>query len=308
MKNFPMDGKFGISMNEDDYVNSLNVKDFNELSKKEIEEARLFLYKFKDKSKMVLKAEKKTKGNILHRFRRKYHRDRIKDKSRLKTFKESFKYMTPHISKFKYSSLWETPKSGEKFFLFPLHFHCESILTYRNPQFWRQEWIVEYVARMLPDGYKLYVKGHPEWNTNFPYSSLKEISKISNVRLIEPNYNSHELIKKSSAVVVISNTTGYEAIIYGKPVVCLGKVYYRDLGFTIDVNNLWKLSERLNEAINYELKKKDIIRFVNAFQNQYDGYLRWDRGPNGELLCLDDKNIKRIVNAIVDFSQNEQNY
>ncbi len=309
LKNFPMDKKLGISLNEDDYVNSLEIKKYSDLTKKEIKESKNYLKSFRSDREMVLKLGKRPKENLINKFIKKYKRDKRLGKKRREKLQDYMSYIanniipsiTSKMSKIRYKKLWEKPKPKEKFFFFPLHYHCESILTFRNPQFWKQEWIVEYVARCLPEEYKLYVKPHPEWNASFPYDELKEISKIANVKLIDPNENSHKLIRKSSAVVVVSNTTGYEAILHGRPVVCLGKVYYRDLGFTIDVSNLCDLSKKLNKALDYDLKEKDIIRFVNGFQKQYDGYTRGDYGQNGEPLFLKDKNIEKVAKAIIDF-------
>lgn len=74
------------------------------------------------------------------------------------------------------------------------------------------------------------------------------ISKISNVVLIPPSYRSAELIKKSEGVIVINSTAGFEALMYGKPVIILGTEFYMDVGITYDVKDLRELPKLYNAA------------------------------------------------------------
>jgi hypothetical protein len=304
LRGLPIKDRFALISNEMDYLDSLVVKPYDQLSLEEIEDAKRFLEDFRKQKKMAL-YHRENKENIPYKIKRKYQKDRERGVKRIDTIKyyiQAVKERT--IKKAKYSHLWHKADYTEKYIFFPLHYHCESILTFRNAQFWRQEWIVEYVARSLPDGYKLYVKPHPAYKMSFPYNALKEITKISNVVLIDPGEHPHRLIENSSAVVVIASTTGFEAILYGKNVVCLGKVFYRGLGLTIDVDNLWDLSDALNKALGFELKNEDVIRFISSLKaSSYEGKTLYDFGPNGEKLFLDDGNIKKVVDAYVDFSR-----
>ena len=300
----PIKYRFALNLNEMDYLNSLVVKPYDQLSFEDINDAKNFLEDFRKQKKMVL-YHRENKENIFYKIKRKYQMDRKAGGRRIDTIKDYIQEVKKRtIKKAKYSHLWHKADYNEKYFFYPLHYHCESILTFRNAQFWRQEWIVEYVARSLPDGYKLYVKPHPASKTSFPYNALKEITKISNVVLIEPGEHSHKLIENSSAVVVIASTTGFEAILYGKPAVCLGKVFYSGVGMTIDVDDLWELPDALNKALGFELKNEDVIRFISSLKaSSYEGKTLYDFGPNGEKLFWDDENIKMVVDAYVDFSR-----
>ena len=287
-----------------DHLDGLFLKPYDQLSLEEIEDAKNFLEDFRKQKKMVL-YRREDRKSIAYKIKRKYQINRKAGVKRTDTIKDYIREVKERTrTKSKYSHFWHKADYNEKYFFFPLHYHCESILTFRNAQFWRQEWIVEYVARLLPDGYKLYVKPHPEWKMSFPYTALKEISKFSNIVLIDPDEHSHKLIENSSAVVVISSTAGFEAILYRKPVVCLGKVFYRGLGMTVDVDNLWDLSDALNKALRFELKNEDIIRFIASLEaSSYEGKTLYDFGQNGEKLFLDDENIKIVVDAYIDFSR-----
>lgn len=304
-KILPIKDHFAINSNEDDIIENLVIKKYEDLSQEEIDRAYQYLEKFLDNKQMI--SYPFTHGdNIFKRVKRKYKLDKQLGTSRTEMFCDyvlNIKHALKRpIVASKYKQLWQSPNPSEKYVFFPLHYHKESILTIRNQQFWKQEWIVEYCARVLPDNYKLYVKPHPHWPYSFPYESLKQISQISNVRLINPSSNSHDLIKKSSAVIVIASSTGFESILYQKPVVCLGKVYYRGYGLTIDVDNLWNLPNAIQMALGTSLPEKDTIRFIAGFQSCYRGKNMFTFGPRNEKLFLDDDNISCCVDAILDYT------
>ena len=49
-------------------------------------------------------------------------------------------------------------------------------------------------------------------------SLLRRLRRRHNVRLAQPYASSHDLIRDSAAVAVISSTVGLEALLYEKPV------------------------------------------------------------------------------------------
>ena len=58
---------------------------------------------------------------------------------------------------------------------------------------------------------------------------LHRLRRRPNVRLVDPYTSTHELIRRSEAVVVISSTVGLEALLYDKPVLTLGRAVLRRL-------------------------------------------------------------------------------
>jgi hypothetical protein len=59
----------------------------------------------------------------------------------------------------------------------------------------------------------------------------------------------HALVELADVVVVRNSTVGLEALILGKPVVCLGQSAYSGKGFTYDVENPTELEGVLNRAL-----------------------------------------------------------
>jgi hypothetical protein len=182
--------------------------------------------------------------------------------------------------------LYQRPEPGERFYFFPLHLMDDSAITIRAPQFQRQEDVVRYMAeRVVPVGAKLYVKPHPGAMHAYSYTMLSTLAKIPNVRLIDPRVVSHSLIANAEAVIVINSSVGFEALLYGKPVVTLGRVFYRGQGLTTDVDQLAELPRAVADAVRRPTDVERMYRFLHAcHEATYPGHLTQRTPENLELL------------------------
>lgn len=177
-------------------------------------------------------------------------------------------------------TLYETPTPGERFYFFPLHLMDDSAITIRAPQFQRQEEIIRYIAeRVLPVGAKLYVKPHIAAMHAFSYGMLKEIASIPNVRLVDARIVAHSLIRDAEAMIVINSTVGFESLLYGKPVIVLGPVFYRGRGLTTDVDQLAQLPQAVARAVETPPDEERLLRFFQACHDAtYPGAVEdWSR-------------------------------
>lgn len=192
--------------------------------------------------------------------------------------------------------LYEAPVPGEPYYFFPLHLMDDSAITIRAPQFQRQEEVVQYIAeRVLPWGTKLYVKPHPAAMHAYSYDMLSRIAKIPNVRLIDARIPAPGLIADSKAVIVINSTVGFEAVLYGKPVIALGKVFYRGWGVTTDVDQLADLRLAVARAVDRPVDMERVYRFLQAcFDATFEAHLT-DQTP---------ENLKLLTDALVDKARN----
>jgi capsular polysaccharide export protein len=160
---------------------------------------------------------------------------------------------------------YHQPTPGEKYLFFPLHLADDSAITIRAPQFQRQEFLAAYIAeRALPAGTKLYVKPHLGAMESYSVEMIAKLSRIPNVKLIAPQTNSHALIRGAEGVVVINSTVGWESLFYRKPVVVLGRVFYRGHGVTTDVENLTDLRDAVKHALAHPPDEERILRFFHA--------------------------------------------
>jgi capsule polysaccharide modification protein KpsS len=163
--------------------------------------------------------------------------------------------------------------TAEPYVFFPLHVPNDTAVTVRAAPYQDQAAIVEYLARRtLPTGVKLFVKPHPAAFDEFSVGTMRRIAALPNVRLVHPAINSHEMISKALACIVLTSTVGYESLLYRKPVVVLGKVFYRGYGVTSDVDDPSTLPEVVARAVSSPPDAESVLRFVHAaHQATYPG-------------------------------------
>ena len=62
-----------------------------------------------------------------------------------------------------------------------------------------------------------------------PASFYQNISKLYNVRIIDPSVSTFDLGKAAKATLTVTGTAGWEAYLLGRPVIVLGDVFYNFL-------------------------------------------------------------------------------
>lgn len=191
-------------------------------------------------------------------------------------------------------SSYDKPVDGDSFLLYPIHFHPESSTSILAGTYLNEYEVIRNIAFSLPQGLKLYVKDHI---SSWGYPSLdfyNKIKKLPNVRLLHPNEPTKLLIKKSCAVITLTSTVGYEAVLLGKKVFLYGKVFYDFHRNVVLVRNPSQLFQLFSE----ELEKKPIaeedynIDFLSAY------YLSTQ--PEVLNLMLENKSAKVLANKVFD--------
>jgi hypothetical protein len=172
------------------------------------------------------------------------------------------------------ASEWLRAKSARPFYdrldparpfvYFPLHVTDDYKITRIIPHCVDQASIVEQLADALPAGHDLVLKEHPMSIGRNSIRLLRRLRKRRNVRLVQPHESSHELIRRSEAVAVISSTVGVEALLYDKPVLTLGQPYYAGYGITLDVGSFAEIRERVPELLRFRPDPERIRRFLHA--------------------------------------------
>src|SRR4051794_14638356 len=150
------------------------------------------------------------------------------------------------------------------FFYFPLHVTDDFKIERAIPWCADQEYLIEQVSWALPQGYDLVLKEHPVSIGRNDPAMLRRLTRIPNVRLVDPYTSSHDLIKDSSAVVVISSTVGIEALMYDKPVLTLGLPYYGGYGVTVDVDSFRHIRTAVPALLEFEPDHERILQLLGA--------------------------------------------
>jgi hypothetical protein len=147
---------------------------------------------------------------------------------------------------------------------FPLHVTDDYKIKKIIPHCVDQPSLVEQVADALPPGYDLVLKEHPMSVGRNPINGLRRLRARPNVRLVDPWTSSHELIRRSAALVVISSTVGLEALLYEKPVLTLGQPFYGGYGITLDVDSFREIRDKVPAVLRFRPDRERIARFLHA--------------------------------------------
>jgi hypothetical protein len=159
---------------------------------------------------------------------------------------------------------YDNPRGGRPFVYFPLHVTDDYKIKRVIPHCADQADLVEQVANALPHGWDLVAKEHPMDLGRTPAALLKRLTRIDNVRVVPPVWNSHDLIEQSEAVVVISSTVGLEALLYDKPVLTLGQPFYSGLGVTMDVDSFAEIRDAVPAVLKFRPDRTRVREFLSA--------------------------------------------
>lgn len=303
---------------EDRWTSVNNV--YEELLKRELrpEEkgfAKSYLKEFRQKAKKPAYM-----GHSWHisGFRRPYVKEflrRVERKIVYKWGRDRFDYVTPPPlrralketkvivkRKFLTSFYFKTGKSlNKKYIFFPLQLQPEESADIWGKWYSNQIATVEYISKALPLNYKLYVKEHKVavGKREGLLSYYEKLRRLPNVVLVHPFADSHEVIKHADLVIVISGTVGWEALLYGKPVITLGNVFYNNSGLVYKVSDLGELKKAIRHlSKNYQLDKDKLLKYILALKyGTYEGYFNV---PHTDTRVMERENIKKLAKGIYD--------
>ena len=133
--------------------------------------------------------------------------------------------------------------------------------------------MIDLLSKILPDGWKVYVKEHrSQFKTYQAVERAKttkyynHIASMPNVELVPLSYNSFDLIDGAKATVTVSGTVGWESVVRGRPTLLFGNSWYRDCEgvFTIrSVEDCQKAIRKIqNRLWNAILPNVTLTRFT----------------------------------------------
>ncbi len=220
--------------------------------------------------------------------------------------REEYNYVLNHIKRnikyainsFAVKKLYSSSIGSDSFNIyFPLHVPLDYALTIRAPKYFDQLKLIEQILEFnLNKRFNILIKEHPASIGGF---SAKHIKKIinrypDNFKILSPNMNTYDIIKKVDLTLTINSKSGAEALSQNKPVVCLGDSFYMNSSEVIYCNSLDKLKSTIDSFLNNDIAKINTDNIVNFFQNIYNN------SHELELYSNEDKNLNNFAISILE--------
>jgi hypothetical protein len=164
-------------------------------------------------------------------------------------------------------SFYGHPVEGERYILYPLHFHPESSTSILAGTWLNEYEVIRNIAFNLPEGVRLYVKDHI---SAWAYPSVdfyRRLCLLPNVRLLPPEAPTKKLIRGSEAVITLTSTVGYEALLLKRRVFLYGEVFYAFHKGVSRVENPARLHDHLQSQLSLPVDWDDAYNenFVCAY-------------------------------------------
>lgn len=180
--------------------------------------------------------------------------------------------------------LYQDPVAGERYLLYPLHFHPESSTSILAGAWLDEYEVLRNIAFNLPEGLRLYIKDHV---SAWAYPNLdfyRRLLALPNVRLLPPEAPTKKLIRCAEAVITLTSTVGYEALLLKRRVFLFGEVFYAFHKGVTRVNTPAKFHEFLRAQLAMPVDWDDTYNedFVCAYHaSTHSGTLNLLQGPVG---------------------------
>lgn len=164
-----------------------------------------------------------------------------------------------------YADLYTKLGDNERYAYYPLHYDPEMATLLYAPYYTDQMMLIKAIARSLPVDMKLYVKEHPAMVGYRTRKFYKEILKTPNVQLIGPNQSGILLAKNASLTVTITGSGGWESILFKKPVITFGDVFYNDLSFVKQCRGFEELPYLIKSQLEHQTNnEEETLNFISA--------------------------------------------
>ena len=126
---------------------------------------------------------------------------------------------------------------------FPLHMEPEATLLMYSPWCRDQIEAARLVSQALPAGWKLLVKENPKMQRRRPLAYYRTLTSLPNVMLVHPHVSTIRLAQNAQATIAIAGNAALEAVLLGRPGICLGRPPFRRLLTAADFAESLKLAE-----------------------------------------------------------------
>jgi hypothetical protein len=178
--------------------------------------------------------------------------------------------------------------------LYPLHYEPEASLLYLSEFFSNQAALIENILKCLKTNQVLVVKEHPQQPGMLLTKKYRNLYRNnSGLYYLPHSISSYDIIKKSDLIITLTSHLGWEAMILGKPVYLLGKMFYDKFPQINKFTSFEKLKEEIRTNTYKMPEKESVIKYTAQLLDiSYKGM----PFPGDDL--YGSENIKNIIFAI----------
>jgi hypothetical protein len=134
--------------------------------------------------------------------------------------------------------------------------------------------IIRMLSASLPAGFQLVIKDHPMIGGYRPVSFYKAVLELPNTVLLQESFSTRRVIEKSAMVSTLSGTVGFQALMFGKPLLLFGRVYYDCVDGILrpppDLNDLPILLKDVlvnGKGLNPDRSRRALMAFMEAYRS-----------------------------------------
>jgi len=195
--------------------------------------------------------------------------------------------------------MFERPVEGEKYVLYPIHFQPEASTLVQAPMYLDQVALLREIASSLPGDHRPYVKGTVSNRGRRPLEFYDQAPAIPSVRLLGPDEDTWTLIRNASVIAVITGTVGWEGLLFDKPVITFGDVFFNQVPCVYRAglapkDDWYRLFEEA--ATKHRPDPPAVLHMVSALhQASYPGFMG---NPWSFPEVLEPENVANLVHAL----------
>jgi hypothetical protein len=197
----------------------------------------------------------------------------------------------------------EIPDQPYVLFLYHMQpeYTVDGIATYYS----NQSAVVEELAKRLPSNMPIVTKENPKNEVNI-LSSLGKydvLKRLPNVFMVPKSTDSHTLIKGAEVIFTLTGTVGLEGLLFKKPVVCLGNIFYQNFKFCQKATSVAEAAIQIKNrffANNEDIKAthEHPYQVLNAmYKGSYPGVMFNAFAPN---VHRTEENIDALQQAFIE--------
>lgn len=180
-----------------------------------------------------------------------------------------------------YKSLSSKPELNLPYVYFALHFQPERSTLPEAGEYYDQISVIRHLSKVLPTGWKIYVKEHPRQFDSWPPDLRKlysrspdfynEISEIQNVVLVLLDSDSEKLILSSKIAITMTGSTGWQAMLSGIPTITFGRTWYSEASPCRFIKNISDIGDAFKDLLTYT--KNDVATGLQIFLKNLNHYV-----------------------------------